>query len=198
MIVLLIHSGVFSQRKHRMTEDIKVGIQFSPTMVNNLIEKSNVTLYTDSINYSLVQKTGFVYGMEIRIGIYERFSLHTGINQIRRNFKVDVYNADTIFSDSSLKFSSYEIPFFVSGYVKIAKNLFLNGNLGMYTEFYPTNISIPHIYGKRYHWAQFSLAGGPGLELRTEKNGYFYLGASFKTHFHDMLYMVINKSLELL
>ncbi|GAB4300717.1 MAG: hypothetical protein Kow0068_23900 [Marinilabiliales bacterium] len=167
-------------------------------MVNNLIEKSNVSLFTDSINYQLIQKTGIVYGMEIRIGIYERFSIHTGINQIRRNFKVKISEQDSVYSDSVLKFSSYEIPVFVSGYVKLTKNLYLNGNLGLYTEFYPTNISIPHIYGKRYHWAQFSLAGGPGLELRTRNSGYFYLGASFKTHFHDMLYVLFYKDLKMI
>jgi hypothetical protein len=168
-----------------------LGLSVNPIIPNNMVQNNNLNIVKDSMTFKLYQKPAFSFGMDIRYGFQERFSLHSGINYCNRRFKVDVYENDTVYIDSLLKFISYDIPVYLSGYVKLTRNMYLNGNLGFAVDFYPTNISIPHVYGKRYHWAQFSLIGGIGLEYRTQRSGYFYLGGTYKTHFHDMLYVLL-------
>jgi len=180
-----------SQKPKRET---LLGLHISSIITTNIIEKNDVELFTDSINYQLKQKTGINYGMEIRFGIGERLSLHTGINYTQRNFDVKINTPDTLLTDSSLKFISYEVPISLSGYVKLTGQLYLCGNLGLSFDFYPTNISIPHVYGKRYNWAQFAINGTTGMEFRTKNSGYIFLGASYHTHFSNMLYVLFYKS----
>jgi len=192
LILLIANSGHLSAQIFK--KEILFGVFANPVIATNLIQKNDVELYTDTINYQLLQRNGINYGMEIRMNIGERLAAYTGIGFTQRNYGIKIYTEDSVLTDSSLKFISYEIPLNFNGYVKLAEHLYLNGNLGFKVDFYPSEISIPHIWGKRYNWAQFALSGGTGLELRTENIGYFYLGASYHTHFNNMLYVFFYKS----
>ncbi|MFH2094760.1 MAG: outer membrane beta-barrel protein [Bacteroidota bacterium] len=193
-LIISICSYYASAQSIFKKEETRVGIHLSPIIPNNMIQNNDVSLITDSIEYNMKQAFGLNFGMEIRTTIYERFSLHAGINYCRRNFNIKITAADSLFTDSTLKFYSYEIPVYAGGYVKLARHFFLNGNLGACLDFYPTDISIPHVYGKRYNWVQFSVVGGTGLEWRTKKNGWFYIGMSYKAHFKNMLYVLFYKN----
>lgn len=196
LILCIFLSGtlVFSQKtvrnEKKFFDDVKLGLHVSPIIPNQLVNRDNINLVSDSFRLNLTQKTGLNFGMEIRLGFYERYSFHTGLNLNRRNFDVSYYVNDSTLVDSVLNFRTFEIPFFAGYYVKLSSQLYLNTNLGFCLDMYPSDISIPHVYGKRYHWAQFALAGGPGIEWRTKKSGYLYLGMNYKVHFKNMLYVL--------
>lgn len=191
LLILTLPISIFSQN---LKKEILLGLHITPIIPTNLIEKNDVELYTDSINYQLLQNYSISYGMEIRMNIGERLAVHSGINYTQRKYGINIYTADSVLTDSSLRFISYEIPIIFNGYVKLEEHLYLAGNLGFKIDFYPTEISIPHVWGRRYNWAQFAVSGGTGLEIRTNNFGYFYLGASYHTHFNDMLYILFFKS----
>ncbi len=177
-----------------LKKEIVAGIFVNPVIASNHIQSDNVEMFTDTITYRLFQKSGINYGMIIRMNMGERLSVHSGLSYTQRNYDINIFTDDSVFTDSSLKFISYEIPVVFSGYVKLAKRLFLASNLGFSLDFYPTDISIPHVWGKRRNWSQFAIKGGFGLEFRTDKSGYFYAGTSYHYHFNDMLYVLFYKS----
>lgn len=178
------------KKEKKFFDDVKLGMHISPIIPNQLVNRDNINLVSDSFRLNLTQKTGINFGMEIRLGFKERYSFHTGLNLNRRNFDVSYYVNDSVLVDSVLNFRAFEIPLFAGYYVKLSSQFYLNTNLGFCLDMYPSNISIPHVYGKRYHWAQFALAGGPGIEWRTKKSGYLFFGMNYKVHFKDMLYVL--------
>ncbi|MFH2143025.1 MAG: outer membrane beta-barrel protein [Bacteroidota bacterium] len=190
LLLLLTSINIFGQNKKEIFDDAKFGIHLSPIIPNQLVNRDNISLLKDSFEYKFKQKPGINFGMEIRLGFKERFSFHAGLNLNRRNFSILYKVSDSIFVDSVLQFTSYELPLFAGYYVKLSSQFYLNTYLGFCLDMYPTNISIPHVFGKRYNWAQFSLAGGPGIEWRTKNSGYFYIGMNYKVHFKNMLYVL--------
>jgi len=80
VILLLLAGNVFSQK-----DVLTVGLHFKPVIpVSFFSDVSTVT--QNDITAELAPKMGYSYGMVVRRGISDLFSLETGINYIQRNY----------------------------------------------------------------------------------------------------------------
>jgi hypothetical protein len=127
--------------------------------------------------------------MVIRKGISNTVSIETGINYVKRNFKLDIHD-DTTSESADFSIIGYEIPVLGLIFIQLSDQIYMDVALGFSFDFYPSDVFTDGIihnhYSARNNWASFSLLGNLGWEYRTEKSGYFYLGASYHRPFNDI------------
>lgn len=134
---------------------------------------------------------GFAFGMVVRAGITKAISFETGINQITRRFDVSIANdtADYAASDQ-LRFIGYEVPALGMVYVRLGERSWMNNAFGLSADFYPSDAEraqeYSRVYMARKAWVQLGLVANIGVEYRTYKSGWFYLGATYHRPFSDM------------
>jgi hypothetical protein len=134
---------------------------------------------------------GFAFGMVVRRGLSKAVSLETGINQITRRYDFSVSNDTSGYSEGSqVRYVGYEIPLLAMVYIRLGERTWLNNALGVSLDMYPSDaqrdVEEGRIYMYRNSWIQSAMVANVGLEYRTEKSGYFYLGATFHRPFNDM------------
>jgi len=175
------------------------GIQVSPILPTNFLEKNDYTFQSDTVNYSINSQASFSYGVEIRHYFTYRFAVNTGIMYTKRNIKVDYSSehttnnnrlTDTTFT-RDLKFIAFEIPVRASGYVRLSKEIYMSIAGGVNINFYPSDIRVDNVYVQRmgtFGWMFFQLgvSASLGWEYRTKDSGIFFIGGSYQTRFDNM------------
>lgn len=134
---------------------------------------------------------GFAFGMLVRTGLTRSISLETGINQIQRRFDFRIRNDTAGYTGGeALRWVGYEIPVVALVYVRLGERTWMNNAIGMSLDMYPSDATRDIIDGRGYlfrsNWAQAGVVGNLGFEYRTQKSGYFYLGATFHRPFGAM------------
>ena len=130
--------------------------------------------------------------MVIRRGFTNTISLESGINFVKRNFQIDVNDRDSaVNSTSGFGIVGYEIPVQGLIFIQLSDHIFMDVALGLSLDFYPSDIKtqegyVAH-YSARDSWFSTALLANLGWEYRTEKSGYFYVGASYHRPF-DITY----------
>ncbi len=183
------------------------GIQISPIIPTNFLEKSNYQYESDTVNYSIQNHTSVSYGVEIRHYFTYRFALNTGILYTKRNIDVDFSSQhsvsnkklnDTTFT-RQLQFTAFEIPIKASGYVRLSKQIYMSIAGGIHLNFYPSDIRVDNVYMQRaehfglnaFQFFQLGISGSLGWEYRTQNSGIFFIGASYQTHINNMAYVLL-------
>ena len=199
-----------SKNQKKLDKQTILGIQVSPLIPSNFLEKNDYKYESDSVNYSINNQSSISYGVEIRHYFTYRFAINTGIIYTRRNIKVDydshytydnyyTRGTDTTFS-RDLKFTAFEIPIKASGYVRLNKEIYMSIAGGINLNFYPSNIRVDNIYvqrigtqigSKAWQFFQLGVSASLGWEYRTKNSGIIYLGASYQAHFDDMASVLI-------
>lgn len=184
------------------------GLVVSPVIPTNFIG-SKTTSFKDTsglMNVNFQHHWGFTFGAIARFGLTKTISIETGINQVRRNFNVNVQIPDSsINEDQQLTFVNYDIPINGLIYVQLSDKWFMNGAVGVSITHYPSNVKdsiLPgdkeriSIEGRRIHRTYFAANAGLGFEYRTEKYGTFYLGGGAKVPFDPVFFgvAIYNKS----
>jgi hypothetical protein len=190
--ILIFLAGFSEAQVVREKKLTSFGIQFSPVFPNKLFQRVERERTEDSILYRLKDIPAYMFGMEVRHDFTKHLSMQTGINFIRRNYEASITTGDSAFM-KRLHFIGYEVPLLALGYVRLGRFIYLDGSFGASLNFYPSDISIPHFYGLRDSWMTFSLLTNTGIEFRTEKSGYFYLGTLYQWHFKDMMHVLFFK-----
>jgi hypothetical protein len=164
------------------------GLQFKPLIPGDFLGESEMTLRNGGFSANYSQQFGYTFGASVRIGITDLISIETGINQVQRN-----YNIDYSYSDSSISASdnfgiiNYDVPVNALVYIKLSEEFYMNASLGGSMVFNPSNVAkltFPgglHEFiheGRRRSRMGFEINANVGFEWRTEKAGFFYLGAS--------------------
>lgn len=157
------------------------GINFSPIIPSNIIQRHDVTVVKDSFILEVKQKPSFIFGMEVKHDFTRFLALQTGINFAQRKYDVRTTFGDTVHANS-LKFIGYEIPVLALGFVRLSKHIFADLSTGFCMNFYPSDIAVQHYYGQRYRWMQFSMLLNLGVEYRNELYGNIYLGLLYQYH----------------
>jgi|GEM_PF-204271 len=166
------------------------GIQVKPVIPFGFFEP--VTNLQKGTLSSTVELTGgLAFGMMVRTGLSKSISLETGIDQITRRYNFSVANDTNGYSGSGqLRFVGYEVPVTCLVYIRLGERSWMNTALGLSVDMYPgdavQNIDEGQAYFFRRNWAQIGVLGNIGVEYRTEKSGYFYLGGTFHRPFGDM------------
>ncbi|MBI5219875.1 MAG: hypothetical protein HY958_13190 [Bacteroidia bacterium] len=184
--LFLIYNICFSQEMQENYHFTYFGINFSPIIPSNIIQKHDVTVIKDSITLEVKQKPSYLFGMEVKHDFTRYFALQTGINFIQRRYDVKTTDRDSVISNN-LKFISYEIPALGLGFVRVAKDFYADISFGFCMNFYPSDIAVRHYYGQRTLWFQASLLGNLGIEYRNTEYGNFYLGLLYEYHATSMI-----------
>lgn len=171
------------------------GFQYKPIFASAFLSTGTKSISQNGIDFSVSQKFGYCAGMIIRRGITKRFSFETGINYAKRNFGLSI--TDTSFTGKSdFTIIGYEIPVQLLIFLQASKKGYINTSMGMSWDMYPSNVATKDSYfwtsSKRHSLFQLAALANLGYEYRTEKSGYFYIGASYHLPFSYFYLTTIN------
>jgi len=127
--------------------------------------------------------SGKTFGVIIRKGFTKTWSIETGINLVRRNYNTLIFPIGLTEKGSiDFTYTSYEIPIQGLAHIRLGENLYINSSLGLSLNAYPGDVVQTNsnfgVLADRNKKVQMALIANVGLEYRTKKSGYFYLGSS--------------------
>ena len=199
--LFFIDFKVFAQRKYRTKEKYPTyfGIQIRPVLPTQFIGKPSQTLQNENYKTTINQLTGYSFGGTVRAGFTNTLAFETGIHFIQRNYHVSMAVTDSnVYAKNDLSFIAYDIPLNLLMYVQMSEKIYMNGSLGIVCSYKPTNIGILTKPGSYYsfthtgwvkHKTGFGLNANLGIEFRSKKCGFFYLGGSAFIPFSPVFYL---------
>lgn len=176
------------------------GVQVKPiipygSFKDGPLEFSETGVDSNIYSGSMESTTGYSFGMVVRHGLTKNISFETGINYVKRNYDLTMSKlTDSLLYDdvTSFGFVSYNIPIQALVYIRLSEQVYMNASTGVSLDAYASGayslgrdtemeqLSWPHSrLGASY-------IANLGFELRTKKDGYFYLGASYSQPFSLM------------
>ena len=179
-VILLTLQG-YSQKRV-----LTVGLQFRPIIPITFINSDQQSRVGDGFEYSIDPKFGYSAGINVRYGLTNRVSLESGLGFVQRNYdinmKTDVHEVDTSFG-----IIGYELPVMALVFIPLSKRFYMNAAAGVQVTAYPSNVRTGDTTFVNFS-SRTSLINGGGIanigwEYRTEKSGYFYLGATYHLPF---------------
>jgi len=155
------------------------GLTVRPGFPNKFFRTGPLNFSDSSIQYSVVQKSGISFGGLVRHGITERLSLETGIIYTKRNYELTL--TDTSFTGTGdFSIIGYEIPISLLVFLQLDPNLWMDVGLGGNLNIFPSDVTNYRDYYVQYSAREQKINAGVmahlGVEYRTKKSGYFYLG----------------------
>lgn len=169
------------------------GVQFRPVIPGDFLAKSEITARNGNFTGIFQQKYGYSFGGITRIGFTKLISFETGINLVKRNYNIHFSLPDSsLTAQGDVGIVSYDIPINAMVYVQLTKQFYMNASIGGSFVYYPSNVAtiVPvdskvvfQAEGRRNRRFDAEVNANTGFELRTEKNGFFYFGASAKLPF---------------
>jgi hypothetical protein len=175
------------------------GVQFKPIIPSRFFNSGVEEVSGAQYQLTKTPRLGYNFGMVIRRGFTDLFSLEVGINYTRRRFDLRVQDAsESIDEELSFIYTAYEIPLQGLLYVQLGEEIWMNAAGGFSIDMYPSDLfsatSVRRdavIYDieqrtLRSNWVQIALIANYGFEWRTKEDGIFYLGASYHRPFNDM------------
>ncbi len=166
------------------------GLQVKPVIPFGFFDADKV-FQQEHLDATLALDGGLAFGMVVRTGISKSISLEVGLDQITRRYDFTMSNDTAGYTDAtSIRYVGFELPVTCLVYIRLGERTWMNNALGASVDFYPGDarreLANAQIYLFRRNWAQVGIVGNIGVEYRTEKSGYFYLGATFHRPFGDM------------
>jgi len=173
------------------------GLQLSPIMPTRFLEGGDITSFSDDnlLQTTIGQKAGFSFGMVVRHNFTNLFALETGIKYTIRNYELsavynDDFNNDFLTEQDDFSMVGFEIPVKMLVYVRLSKMIYMNVATGLSIDAFPSDLRTSGDNYKQYVFVSprfnFGALLDIGVEMRTKKNGYFYLGSSFHRPFADI------------
>jgi len=167
---------------------VTAGIQFKPIFSSKYFSSGPENVINKGIDFTVTPGSGYCLGMVIRRGFTNTISLEGGINFVKRNYSIDVIDPDSsVNSNSTFSTVGYEVPIQGLVFIQLSDKIFMDVALGFSFDFYPSDVQssddyVVH-YSARHSWFSPAMLANLGWEYRTEKSGYFYLGASYHRPF---------------
>lgn len=162
------------------------GLQYKPIIPAAYFDASNSSASWEGYQFNLAPKYSYSLGMVVRTELNKTFFFETGINYIDRNYRLNAKNESidlNDFTDFSLR--AYEIPYQLLTYVQVSNDVYLNVAFG-----FSHNIFASDVYSEGESDYQFiqntlkrkriqmAMLANIGAEVRTKRNGIFYVGTS--------------------
>jgi len=179
----LVPAAVFAQ-EHIVT----AGVEYKPIFPIGFLRTGTQEVVDEGVKYDFSLQSGFNAGMVIRKGLTQLLSLEMGISYVKRKYGLTI--TDTSHTESSqFRIIGYEIPVSLVVYIRLGENVFMNASMGVSPDMFASNVqSVGDNHQSvtaRRATIQPAVLANIGWELRTEKIGFFYLGASFHGPFQD-------------
>ena len=193
---------IFGFRPHAQERVTTFGLQVKPIIPSNLFKTGTQSTISEGVQFDAAQKVGYAFGMVIRHGYTKNLSLESGINYVHREYSL-IGTSESLKKSDTTAFSiiGYEIPVTGLVFVKLSRQLYMDVAFGLNLAMFPSDVGSGDGYGieqssfrNRGHmppglaWLQSGLISNVGFEWRTEKSGYFYLGASYNRPFRPIYY----------
>jgi hypothetical protein len=169
------------------------GFQFKPIFPGDFLSQSQINVNDTGFFAIFSQKYAYSFGGIVRVGLTKLISIETGINQVKRNYQVDFSLTDSnVVGQTKFGIISYDIPLNTMIYIQLSDKIFSNASLGTSFVYYPSNVGSSNLVDSKYLFVaegrrnrRFDLEVNAnfGFELRTDKNGFFYIGTSAKIPF---------------
>ena len=190
LISLLFSSLVWAQK-----DITTVGFQIKPTFTSSFIGTGPQTISDSSFTYSIKPGSGYVAGMIIRKGYTPSLSIEFGLNYAVRNTSISASNG-LASASNKLRIVGYEIPFSQLIFIRLSNTIYMNAGAGACLNMFPSDVfkrdTTFSVYGSRSFLFNPSLLANIGFEFRTNKSGYFYLGASLNRPFSEIYQFKFN------
>ena len=186
ILLFFLPIGLFAQ-----SNITTVGLQLKPIISAEFLNTGPQSEKLGDIEFTITPTNGFAFGMVIRKGFNDQFSLETGINYSRRNYDLRITEDSTAFvGNSDFSYVIYEIPVLALIYVRLGERTYLNNAFGINLNFLPSDWEsfddyFEH-YSDRTSWIIPALQANVGFEYRTRENGFWYLGFSFHQPFQNI------------
>jgi hypothetical protein len=177
--------------------EFKFGFQLRPIVPNSYLNTVIETSSLPNFTYSAKANVGISFGAIIRKPLGKFWNLETGLNFVKRSYTLNYHLTDTVDvrSTQNMTFIAYEIPIQALIYVRLGKSWYMNASAGISLDFFPSETEtfssekLDSTYYDfkektyRIKWSALAAQSNLGFEYRTEKKGYYYLGASFHRPF---------------
>lgn len=180
---ITMFSGSLIAQEQMMT----AGFQFKPLFSSKFFNTGPESRVVSDKSFTVDPRGGFSMGMVLRRGFTNTLSFETGINYVRRNYDVKI-TGDTIAAVSTdFRMISYDIPLLGMVFIQLSDKIFMDVGMGLSIDFFPSDLRKKgedfEIYSAKKEWIMPAVLANLGWEYRTEKSGYFYLGASYHRPF---------------
>jgi hypothetical protein len=170
---------------------VTVGVQFNTIFASNLFRARTTTGNSGDVTFNLIPQNGYSFGALAKLRITKQLYMHTGINMLRRNFRVEAIVEDNI-SSMTIRTTMYEIPVMITYYLRMSERYFLSLSTGFPIQYVPTDLlsGTTEMDALSLKVAAFRPASATlvGVDYRTPNDGTFYLGAIYNIALtHQML-----------
>jgi len=168
-----------------------VGIQVKPIISAEFLNTGPQSEKLGDVEFTITPTNGFAFGMVIRKGLNDQFSIETGINYSRRNYDLRITEDSTSFvGNSDFSYVIYEIPVLGLIYVRLGERTYLNNAFGINLNFLPSDWESFDTYFEHYssrsYWVVPALQANVGFEYRTYESGFLYFGFSYHQPFNNI------------
>lgn len=175
------------------------GIHIEPVIPSRMFRIQTEDIIKDQVTFSIIPKTGYLFGTHLSVNVSRRFTIESGINLIKRS--IDIQATEQNLSSNTLGFNihNFEIPLASTFYVRLTNKLYMGQTVGFSFQMLPSHLTSkmnwPDSSGTvarfeqlsiRRNWLVPSFKGSVGFEYRTDENGFIYLGAVY--HLFTKLY----------
>lgn len=188
ILAFFIGFSAFAQEK-----TITYGLQFKPIVPSSVITEKSLLQLEQDIEFTLNNNFGYSFGMSIRRGFTNRFTLESGINYVSRNFDFSIFdNILDVTENQKFRIIGYEIPVMALVFIQLDDAVFMDAAFGASIDFFPSDVGtttdLHYHISQRKAFFMPSLLANIGWEYRTYDKGFFYLGGSFHRPFTNIYF----------
>ncbi|MBP6335410.1 MAG: hypothetical protein KA444_08060 [Bacteroidia bacterium] len=174
---------------YAQTNVTTVGIQFKPIFPLAFLGTGEQISQDKGVDFTIGLNSGFAGGMVVRRGFSDLLSLEAGINYVKRKYSLKIQDGDYTI-DNSFRIIGYEIPVSLLVYIQLGEKLYMNVSMGPSLDMFASSVQIEDSNYRqtafRNNLIQGAVLANIGWEWRTEKDGYFYIGASYHRPFQHI------------
>jgi hypothetical protein len=190
LFFVLLGIGFTIQPIHAQEKTSTVGLQFKPIYSSPFFGTGPINLVDSGFSHEIKPGRGFSGGMVIRKGYKKNLSIEYGINYVVRNYNLKIESASNTKVEDKFKIVGYEIPFSQLIFIRLNEKLFMNAAVGICINMFPSDIARGNdnygIVAGRSLLFNPSLLANLGVEYRTTKSGYFYIGTTLNRPFKEI------------
>jgi len=189
--LIIFLTGLITFGSSAQSNITTVGIQLKPIISSEFLNTGPQSERVGAIDFTIEPSNGFAFGMVVRKGLNDQFSIESGINYSRRNYNLTIREDSANFlGESEFSYVIYEIPILALIYVRLGENTYLNNAFGLNLNFLPSDWETSDFYFQHYsarsYWVVPALQANVGFEYRTRESGFLYLGFSFHQPFTNI------------
>ena len=185
--LFILPNLLFAQANH-----VVFGLQVKPIFESGLLKTGKESLTQNNVDFNVTLKSGISGGALIRRGLSDLLSLETGLSYTKRKYELEITDRDTAFTGvSEFRIVSYEVPLSLLVFIQLGEKSFMNASLGYCLNIFASDIfTFDTTYFENYavYQTRFrsAILANLGTEFRTDKSGYFYIGATYQRPFGDI------------